>query len=350
VLVTVKTVEDMCNCGNNGCGGNCGGVSLPAGPAGPSGLNAFTFTTASFAQPAFGASAITVSVSGLGQYTGLWATVGQWIFIEEAGTFIVTARTPTSISIQVPSAAIETLNNAIETIGNTVSTNQSVSPSGVQGVQGIQGAPGTNGTNASELIAYRIAQTPQVPSSPGTFIDLLDTPVTIPANTWNTTGDLVKLVFVVMGTSGTVLSNFDYIQYGFRIVINGTPIDTLVMGAAVGKPSLNGLLMEVDLIGVMNGGFVDIYKHKQQQLRGYGSLGTDINFTAGAAYIFMQDPSISVWSTASYGLGVGLLGSVNPTVSNTIKIDGAYGVVGTGGTNVRELAVGYLRASVHKAP
>jgi hypothetical protein len=355
VLVTVKTVEDMCNCGNNGCGGNCGGVSLPAGPAGPSGLNAFTFTTASFAQPAFGASAITVSVSGLGQYTGLWATVGQWIFIEEAGTFIVTARTPTSISIQVPSAAIETLNNAIETIGNTVSTNQSVSPSGIQGVQGIQGAPGTNGTNASELIAYRITPPVMVPPGSGTYPDLLASAVTIPANSWNSTGDVVKLVFIAMGTIGTNTATIgtDYVTYQFRIVINGVPIETTATAAIVGKTGLNAMLMEIDLIGIMNGGFVDIYKHKQQTLQGGGVFGAPNNFTVGSTYSFGNSTFLNTITAQASGIFPGLLGSVNPTVNNTLKIDGTFyniGLLGTGGTNLKELVVPYLKVSVHKAP
>jgi hypothetical protein len=124
-------------------------------------------------------------------------------------------------------------------------------------------------------------------------------------------------------------------------VVNGTPIDTMVVGSISGRPWLNALLVEVDLIGVMNGGFVDIYKHKQQQMRGLGiSNGIDTNFTAGGSYGFAQIPSISVFTTASYGLQVGLLGSINPTVSNTIKIDGTYGVIGTGGTNIKELAIG----------
>lgn len=341
----------MCNCGNNGCGG-CGGVSLPAGPAGPNGLNAFTFTTASFVQPTLATAAITIQVSGLGQYTGLWATVGQWIFIEGAGTFVVTARTPTSITIDVPNAAIEALNNAIRTLGQTVIAGKAVSPSGVQGVQGIPGAPGTNGTNATELIAYRINPLVVVPTGASTYTDLLSSAVTIPANSWSANNDVVKLVFIAMGTVGSGSPNFSiHCQYSFRIVINGVPIETTNFAAVMGIIGRNAMLMEVDLIGTMNGGFVDVYLHKQQQAVGGGKFGTEFDFTAGSAYQFQQNSSGgSVVSNTSSGLFSGSIGSINPTINNTLKIDGAYFLIGGGGTNLKELTVPYLRVSVHKAP
>ena len=341
----------MCNCGNNGCGG-CGGVSLPAGPAGPNGLNAFTFTTASFAQPYLADPAIVVPVSGLGQYTGLWATVGQWIFIEGAGTFVVTARTPTSITIDVPNAAIAALNNAITTLGQPVTAGKAVSPSGIQGATGATGPAGSDGTNASELIAYRITPPVMVPPGSGTYPDLLASAVTIPANSWNTTGDVVKLVFIAMGTTGTNTATIgtDYVTYQFRIVINGVPIETTATAAIIGKTGLNAMLMEIDLIGIMNGGFVDIYKHKQQTLQGGGVFGAPNNFTVGSTYSFGNSTFFNNITAQASGIFPGLLGSVNPTVNNTLKIDGTFYNVGTGGTNLRELVVPYLKVSVHKAP
>jgi hypothetical protein len=240
----------MCNCGNNGCGG-CGGVSLPAGPAGPNGLNAFTFTTASFDQPTLATAAITIQVSGLGQYTGLWATVGQWIFIEGAGTFVVTARTPTSITIDVPNAAIAALNNAITTLGQPVTAGKAVSPSGVQGAQGIQGVPGTNGTNAVELLAYRVISPPIVTPPLGVYTDMLSSAVNIPANSWIATGDVVRVSFIAMGTVGTAGAPNNYRTYSFRVVIGGVVVHTLAVAWQNSKSGVNSMNFEIDFIGVV---------------------------------------------------------------------------------------------------
>ena len=337
----------MCNCGNNGCGG-CGGVSLPAGPAGPNGLNAFTFTTASFVQPTLATAAIVVPVSGLGQYTGLWATVGQWIFIEGAGTFVVTARTPTSITIDVPNAAIAALNAAIAAFGSTVTAGKAVSPSGIQGATGATGAPGTNGTNASELIAYRIITPPiVVPVASGVYTDMLLNPVNIPANSWNATGDVIKLEFIAMGTAGTGPTASTYLNFSFRIIINGVAIETTNPLAMEGRINKNSMFMEIDLIGFMGSPFT-VLSHKKSVNVAYGEYGFSTNFTANSQYRHIKPTG-----TATYDASIGLATastSIDPTVSNTLKIDGAYFEVGGGGTNVRELVVPYLKVSLHKAP
>lgn len=337
----------MCNCGNNGCGG-CGGVSLPAGPAGPNGLNAFTFTTASFVQPTLATAAIVVPVSGLGQYTGLWATVGQWIFIEGAGTFVVTARTPTSITIDVPNAAIAALNAAIAAFGSTVTAGKAVSPSGIQGATGATGPAGSNGTNASELIAYRIIAPPiVVPAASGVYTDLLSSAVTIPANSWNATGDVIKLEFIAMGTIGTGSTTATYLNFSFRIIINGVAIETTNQFSMEGRTNRNSMFMEIDLIGVMGSPFT-VLSHKKSINVAYGEYGAPNNFTANSQYQHRQP-----LGTATYNASTGLATastSIDPTVSNTLKIDGAYFEVGGGGTNVRELVVPYLRVSLHKAP
>ena len=100
----------------------------PRGPAGPTGataaaptagINAFTTLTASFVMPALGVSVVlTVAASG-------WMAVGQTIFIETAGQFVVDAvLSPTSV--RVLRAAFSD-NPATSTV---IASGKKVSPSG----------------------------------------------------------------------------------------------------------------------------------------------------------------------------------------------------------------------------
>lgn len=100
----------------------------PRGPAGPTGataaaptagINAFTTLTASFVMPALGVSVVlTVAASG-------WMAVGQTIFIETAGQFVVDAvLSPTSV--RVLRAAFSD-NPATSTV---IASGSKVSPSG----------------------------------------------------------------------------------------------------------------------------------------------------------------------------------------------------------------------------
>ena len=61
---------------------NCGNVTLPNGSNGLNGFNAFTVTTSSFILPAVSAS-VNIAVSASGQYTGIWASLGQVIYITD---------------------------------------------------------------------------------------------------------------------------------------------------------------------------------------------------------------------------------------------------------------------------
>ena len=104
---------------NGGCN-DCGGLECGTGAAGLDGLNSFTTTTATFLQPAFGDPAVSVAVSALGQSTGLWGQVGQWIFIEGAGFFKIVTSTTTLLTVIVPSATIQTYNYTLAGSGATI--------------------------------------------------------------------------------------------------------------------------------------------------------------------------------------------------------------------------------------
>ncbi len=130
---------------------NCGNVSLPNGSNGLNGYNAFTVTTASFAMPAVGSS-VNIAVSASGQYTGLWALLGQVIFITDgtdAGYFeVTTAGTQTTIGIE----NLGYTGNAIA--GATFGSGSKVSPSG------LVGPTGSNGTDGTSILQQTYTSTP----------------------------------------------------------------------------------------------------------------------------------------------------------------------------------------------
>lgn len=117
---------------------NCGNVTLPNGSNGLNGYNAFTVTTASFNLPAVGAS-VNISVSASGQYTGVWAILGQIIYISDGTNAeyfeVTTAGTQTTIGVK-------NLGYVGTTVGNAFASGSKVSPAGVQGDTGSNGTDG----------------------------------------------------------------------------------------------------------------------------------------------------------------------------------------------------------------
>jgi hypothetical protein len=201
----------MCQTGCNGCN-DCGGLTCGEGAAGLDGLNSFTLTTATFVQPDFGDAAFAINVSALGQMTGLWAAVGERIFIEGAGYFVVTASTTTTITIEVPSAAIETINHAIAASGATIALGVKVGPSGVEGA----GTNGTNGTNGVTIL--EIVSTDITPASQQTAVTVSKT-FDIPLNTWETVDDMVELEILTIGEA------YDTGNYTIYVELNSNPLN-----------------------------------------------------------------------------------------------------------------------------
>jgi microcystin-dependent protein len=83
------------------------GAPGPPGPTGPTGKPAWTLTTASsFTVPAYGAS-VTVNVSDTS-----WIAIGEWVYVDDgdaagvAGQLIVTAKTPTSVTLLNPQPTV----------------------------------------------------------------------------------------------------------------------------------------------------------------------------------------------------------------------------------------------------
>lgn len=199
---------------------DCGNVSLPNGSNGLNGYNAFTVTTASFVLPAVGAS-VTIAVSASGQYTGIWAILGQIVYISDgvdAEYFeVTTAGTQTAIGVK-------NLGYVGTTVGNTFGSGSKVSPSGLRGAVGA----GTNGTSILGISHAAHETTLNVYTN-------LFAPISIPAGTLNTDGDSVEIeaYFYTKTITGTSTSaNVKILIGGISVTLN--PVTSL-------EPSLDSL-------------------------------------------------------------------------------------------------------------
>jgi hypothetical protein len=106
------------------------------GTDGTDGINAFTFTTADFTQPAVNAN-VTIDV-----IEGSWAAVGENIWIEQGGTYEVIS-VNSAISITVENLGYT--GNAPPT--TNIPTGVKVSPSGIKGTDGSSAAGDLLSTN-----------------------------------------------------------------------------------------------------------------------------------------------------------------------------------------------------------
>lgn len=127
--------------------------ALPAGAQGTAGTNgtnggvgvagndSYTTLTASFVQPA---PDVTLPYSGVtvNVVDGLWPAVGQKIFVEGGGTYILISKTSTTLELNNPGYP----DNASP--GATINSGGRVGPGGDQGVQGPTGI-GTAGANGT---------------------------------------------------------------------------------------------------------------------------------------------------------------------------------------------------------
>lgn len=227
----------MCATGCGGCN-DCGGVELPDGPAGIDGKNSFTVTTGAFNVPAIGADR-TINVSALGQATGTWAVAGQTIFIEGAGYYEVVSSTHTTIT----ATNLGTTGNAAP--ASLIALGAGVSPAGVPGVDGVDGTSELV-TRFNTLAASTTGYTP------------LHTAYTIPANTFQAAGDIMRITITSVGTDPDPNgATTNYWQYEHKIEIGGVSLIIGNNGDASFKTSsrvnANGAYLEIDLIPTVIG-------------------------------------------------------------------------------------------------
>ena len=226
----------MCATGCGGCN-DCGGVELPDGPAGIDGKNSFTVTTGAFNVPAIGADR-TINVSAIGQATGTWAVAGQTIFIEGAGYYEVVSSTHTTIT----ATNLGTTGNAAP--ASLIALGKGVSPAGVPGVDGVDGTSIIH-------ISY-----PITPVNSASFA-AIGPAVTLPANTFLTAGDMIKVCFVVVGDSPHPFpASTNYWTHQIKITIGGVDLtlpSTNPFLVSASKDNLNGVVAEVNIIAISVG-------------------------------------------------------------------------------------------------
>lgn len=176
----------MCAGSCSGCN-ECGGVTLPTGVSGADGLNAFTETTANFTVPASGSN-VTINVSALGQYSGLWGGVGQPIYIENAGMYEVVSVTASTMTVK----NLGTSGNASP--ASTVSFPVKVSPSG----KSVTGTTGSNGDDGAVIIAVSTDLSTAATSS--SWTSKMSVAIDGTALDIGTVGDCIELDCAIIGT------------------------------------------------------------------------------------------------------------------------------------------------------
>lgn len=156
---------------------NCGSDSINPCSC-TNGYNAFTLSTANVTI----ANPMTIPVSNTGQYIGVWARVGQPIFIQGYGTYRVTASTATSISVQFPTGNYVAGATYIPGISDYASIGTLISGAKIS-PGGAKGADGNNGVSAViEEVGHGVAINTLA------FTNLTPT-IVIPANSLDTNGD-----------------------------------------------------------------------------------------------------------------------------------------------------------------
>lgn len=329
----------MCTCAS---GNNCGGLTCGEGAAGLNGLNAFTLTTGTFLQPAFGDPAITINVSALGQYTGTWAGVGQWIFIEGAGLFQVVTSSATVITAIVPSSVIQAYNYSIASNGSTIAIGSKVSPAGVVGATGATGASGSNGTS---VLAYELNSPTQNSTS---YTSLAGTHV-IPANTWEELGDTVRIKAFFHGEPGGTSTN--KYNYNFKITIGSVDVSIIFFGIELTEilqssniqdafgNYLNGIKLELDLVAYSLSPFSVVAIPKGEGIGyaiGSSTYTEDDIFTF---YIPNGTPLIVDYQTYQVNAAANnITTGIDPTIANNLTVSGKMTQVGTGGGVTPEYA------------
>jgi hypothetical protein len=252
------------------------GINGTDGTDGADGIDAFTFSTASFTQPAVGSS---VSV---GVVSGTWAAVGQYVYVQSAGYYTVSSASSTSLTL--------TLQSAIASVGATVATGRQVSPAGITGTSGTIG-------DAYTTLAASFTQ----PAIGGTVT------ITLSDNSWLSQGSYIRVqtagvyqLYNIPGTGGTVdvslISNSGGVAVG-STVSSGRPV------VAAGAPGTDGLT------GIEIRGLELVY-----------STSSSFSVSAGSAAII--DASNNRYLATTSGFSVSMSSTWNGTTTNG-KVSGS---------------------------
>jgi hypothetical protein len=334
------------NC-SNGCS-SCGNLEVGTGPAGLDGQNAYTVTTGNFTQPSSVGVPVVVSVDAGGQLTGLWAKVGQTIFIEGGGYYEVISSTTTTITVEIPDAATLAYNQAITPSGSDVTFPAGVSPAGVIGPQGATGQAGSSGTNGALILFKRLSGTPNTSTS---YANLLAGTNGVTANRWQNVGDTVRVSFMGIGvaTSGSTAPIIggaagDRTEYDYRITVGGVTCAQILGGSMITPLSSivaqNGLMATIDLVAINMSPFTLAVHFKEVK------VGPGV--TSGAAYLVGSIPSFPLSASFQTGDPSATVTGIDPTVLNAVEIQGKHTVIGTSGSSTGQQVVPYAMAELFK--
>lgn len=314
-------------CGNcsNGCS-DCGGLECGEGAAGLDGLNAFTVTTAAFDQPTLINTPVTVSVSALGQATGIWAQVGQTIFIEGGGYYEVTAATATTITVEIPDSTTLTYNHVIVGGGSPVAFPAGVSPAGIKGQQGTSGATvvGADGTTQLVTIYSATAVT-------ATSFTPLHTQQNLPSSGANplfvTAGDVLRVHFTAFcSLQSAAPSNANYWRYELEFVLDGVSLILPLNVSGSSYAPFNGLTGYIDIVAWTVSPLLLIVDVSNIRT----GFGVFYNITNGYSVLSgSQNVSLAVGNAFASGRTSG----VDQSANVTFQINGRRVAVGTPGGN-----------------
>jgi hypothetical protein len=294
-------------------------LTLPDGPAGVDGQNAYTVTTAAFTVPAIG-STVSISVSALGQSTGLWAQVGQIIFIEGAGYYEVVSATATVIVAE----NLGYTGNAAPT--TVIALGAGVSPGGIAGVNGtsVTGPAGQSGTTQLVTLYSATAVT-------ATSFTPLHTQQSLPSSVSNplfsTSGDVLRVHFTAFcSIQSAAPSNANYWRYELEFVLDGVSLILPLNVSGSSYAPFNGLTGYIDIVAWTVSPLLLIVDVSNIRT----GFGVYYNITNGYSVLSgSQNVSLAVGNAFASGRTSGVGQSANVT----FQINGRRVAVGTPGGN-----------------
>jgi hypothetical protein len=274
--------------------------------------------------------------------TGLFAKVGQVIFVEGGGYYEVVSSTTTTIELE----NLGYTGNASPT--STVSFPAGVSPGGVAGAAGAAGANGSAGANGVSLLFKRLTGSLQASTS---YVNLLAGTNGITANRWQNVGDTVRLSFLGIGVANAASTlpiingaAGNRMEFDFRVTVGGVTCATILGGAY--NPALssvvgsNGLDAVIDLIAVNMSPFTLAVHFKKI------SIGSAVS--GGSSYLVGSIAGFPLTANFQTGDPSATITGIDPTTTNLVEIQGRHTVIGTGGGASGQVAVPYAMAELFK--